>query len=94
MAHEQGRVWLLEGDTASELFWVRYADWVFTTPMLLAHLVSFGGLAKDQWVVLLVSDVLMIATGLAGELATDPTKWAWFGFACLFQGAIPACAWM
>jgi Bacteriorhodopsin-like protein len=77
-------VWLLEGNLASEVQWERYSDWVFTTPMLLAHLVSFGGLAADQWLLLMVSDVLMIGTGLAGEFATDGTKWAWLAFACLF----------
>ena len=87
MAHEQGRVWLLDGTLASEVYWARYADWTFTTPLLLVHLCMFSGLAWDQWAVLLLSDVLMILTGLGGDLVVGNEKWIWFAFACLFQGA-------
>ena len=92
MGHEQGRVWLLEGNLASEVFWARYADWTFTTPLLLAHLCLYGGLAADQWVTMIIADVLMILTGLGGEFATDESKWAWWGFACICQRAHPSAA--
>ena len=77
MAHGQGRVWNIEDKTAYEVYWARYADWTITTPLLLTHLILFAGLAWQQWMFVLLSDVGMIVTGLIGNLITDPSKWAW-----------------
>lgn len=88
MAHKQGRVWNIEDKTAYEVYWARYADWVITTPLLLTHLILFAGLAWQQWLFVLLSDVGMIVTGLIGAFITDETKWAWFVFACVLQAIV------
>ena len=72
-----------------QVYWARYVDWTFTTPLLLTHLIIFAGLAWQQWVFILLCDVGMIVTGLFGNLVTDHSRWAWFVFGCFFQGALP-----
>lgn len=52
-----------------EVYWGRYADWVITTPLLLTHFVLLMGIRRPLAIGLLLSDVFMIVTGFAGELA-------------------------
>ena len=87
MGSRIGRVFVLNGSTAWEVYYARYIDWCITTPLLLTHLIIFAGLTWQQWVFVLLSDFGMIVTGLIGNLVRDTTRWGWFVFGCFFQGA-------
>lgn len=62
----------------------RYVDWLLTVPLLLVELVLVMGLDRRKQESLLtrliIAAVLMIATGYPGEIATDNTTRAIWGF--------------
>lgn len=75
----------------------RYLDWTFTTPLLLAGVVSSAYLgAREQegqagFVASIVTlDVVMIVTGLIASLASFGTiKWVFFAWSCAaFAGVL------
>ncbi len=78
MATGHGQV-MIAGRT---FFFARYADWVFTTPLLLLDIALLAlpsvrgrlGLVG----VLIGADVYMIVTGLVAGLLTGPDKYVWF----------------
>ena len=80
MALGHGSVVLASGRT---FYYGRYADWLFTTPLLLLSLVSSahkGHVHKRGALIagLVLSDVYMILTGLVAGWTDDPSlKW-WF----------------
>ena len=94
MALGQGSMILADG---REFYVARYADWAFTTPMLLAGL-CLTALHSPfrRWALmlgLLFTDFYMIATGtIAGFSPTGSSaKWAWFlissgAFAFIYVG--------
>jgi len=75
----------------------RYLDWAFTTPLLLAGVVSSAYLAAREregqagFVASIVTlDVVMIVTGLVASLAPYGTlKWVFFAWSCAaFAGVL------
>jgi len=71
-----------------EFLWARYADWTFTTPMLLLALsgtAMHSGLRRGGAIYGLIgSDVLMILTALFFGLSEVAwIKWTWFLVSCL-----------
>jgi len=71
-----------------EIFYVRYIDWVITTPLLLLDLLLTAGMPWPTllWVILI--DEVMIITGLSGALVTSSYKWGYFVFGCVALGYI------
>ena len=81
---------------AKLVYFARYIDWVFTTPLLLIGLLGIGLAAvksageemreRSGLVAGVVgADVLMIITGLFGALSLDSThKYIWFAVSCVF----------
>jgi bacteriorhodopsin len=69
-----------------EIYWARYADWLFTTPLLLLDLALLAGADRNTIATLIGLDVAMIVTGLAGALATEGAAFrlAWWGISCGF----------
>jgi bacteriorhodopsin len=65
-----------------EIFYVRYIDWVITTPLLLMDLLLTAGMPWPtvMWVILV--DLVMIITGLVGALVKSSYKWGYFTFGC------------
>ncbi|MEI7632625.1 MAG: bacteriorhodopsin [bacterium] len=65
----------------------RYADWIITTPLLLASLILVAlpkNKSKERTSILtgiIGLDVFMIATGLFATLTTN--KWPWYIFSCV-----------
>jgi bacteriorhodopsin len=63
-------------------FFARYADWVFTTPLLLLDLslLALPSIRENTELVatMIAADVYMIITGLVGGLINDATKYVWF----------------
>lgn len=51
------------GDRALDIYWARYADWVFTTPLLLFDLALLAGANRNTIATLVGLDVFMIVTG-------------------------------
>ncbi|MFB6304841.1 MAG: bacteriorhodopsin [Haloferacaceae archaeon] len=51
-----------------EIYWARYADWLFTTPLLLADLGLLANASRTEIGALILVDAFMIVTGLVGAL--------------------------
>lgn len=68
-----------------QFFFIRYIDWVFTTPLMLLDLAGLAGASSDTTFMMISLDVLMILSGLAGALigGSDTTSWACWGFGML-----------
>jgi bacteriorhodopsin len=54
------------------IYWARYSDWLFTTPLLLYDLALLAGADRNTIASLVSLDVLMIGTGAVATLATTP----------------------
>ncbi|MCU4926519.1 bacteriorhodopsin [Halobacteria archaeon AArc-dxtr1] len=73
------------GDDAVIIYWARYADWIFTTPLLLLDLALLAGADRNTIGTLIGLDVLMIGTGTMGAFAaTTGTRIAWWGISTGF----------
>nr|WP_276236159.1 bacteriorhodopsin [Halosegnis sp. DT85] len=73
-----------------DIYWARYADWLFTTPLLLLDLALLAGANRNTIATLVGLDVAMVVTGLAGALATEGATFriAWWGISCGFFVAL------
>jgi bacteriorhodopsin len=69
------------GDRVLDIYWARYADWLFTTPLLLLDLALLARASRNTIYTLVGLDVLMIATGLVGALVTSSPalRIVWWG---------------
>jgi bacteriorhodopsin len=90
LATNSGKVPVLTGhggDLTSfrNVFYVRYIDWTFTTPLLLLSVLLIAGAPFGHVVWILFFDVLMIVLGLVGALTVGHFKWGYFIIACFFQ---------
>ena len=84
MAVGQGALTLPSGRV---VLFARYVDWSVTTPLLLIALsiTALGSLSRRPFLVagLLISDVMMIVTGLFFALSDQATaKWTWYIASC------------
>ncbi|MFB6205166.1 MAG: bacteriorhodopsin [Haloglomus sp.] len=85
-------VTLAGGGETLTIYWARYADWLFTTPLLLLDLGLLAGADRNTLATLIGLDVGMILTGLVGAVATGAgstlspgaTRIAWWGISCGF----------
>ncbi|OTB09128.1 hypothetical protein M426DRAFT_7149 [Hypoxylon sp. CI-4A] len=67
-----------------DVYWARYVDWSLTTPLLLLDLCLLAGLNGASILITVVSDVIMILTGLFAALSQHEAQgWGWYAFACL-----------
>ena len=74
------------------VFWLRYVDWLITTPLLLLGLALFAKADRNVIGLLLGLDVLMIATGLLGGFATTLAyRIVWW---LISSGAFLAIVWV
>jgi bacteriorhodopsin len=62
-------------DVLRQIWYVRYIDWVITTPLLLLELLLASGLTLSDILTVLFFDELMIITGLVGSLVVSSYKW-------------------
>ena len=56
-----------------DVYWARYADWLFTTPLLLLDIGLLAGASNRDLATLITIDAFMIVTGLAATLMKIPT---------------------
>jgi bacteriorhodopsin len=54
------------------IYWARYTDWFFTTPLLLLDLGLLAGADRNQLSALVGLDMLMIGTGAVATLSAGP----------------------
>ncbi|CBX94996.1 hypothetical protein IAQ61_008437 [Plenodomus lingam] len=64
------------------IFYVRYIDWVITTPLLLLDLLLTAGMPWPTIIFVILIDEIMIVTGLVGALVVSSYKWGFFAFGC------------
>ncbi|MFP4188658.1 MAG: bacteriorhodopsin [Halobacteriales archaeon] len=57
------------GSYTLEIFWARYSDWLFTTPLLLLDIALLVKASKETIATLIGLDVYMILTGLAATMS-------------------------
>nr|XP_019049369.1 hypothetical protein I302_03155 [Kwoniella bestiolae CBS 10118]OCF28299.1 hypothetical protein I302_03155 [Kwoniella bestiolae CBS 10118] len=69
-------------NTTRQIWYVRYIDWVITTPSLLLTLVLASGLPLSDIIALCYFDLVMIVTGLVGALVATSYKWGFYAFGC------------
>lgn len=63
-----------------EIFYVRYIDWMVTTPLLLMDLLLTAGMPWPTLIWVILVDWVMIVTGLVGALVVSSYKWGYFAF--------------
>lgn len=63
-----------------EIFYVRYIDWMITTPLLLMDLLLTAGMPWPTLIWVVLVDWVMIVTGLVGALVVSSYKWGFFAF--------------
>jgi bacteriorhodopsin len=68
MALGFGATEVVVGGEPRTIYWARYADWLFTTPLLLLDLALLAGASRNTMATLVGLDVAMIVTGLLGGL--------------------------
>lgn len=66
-----------------QIWYVRYIDWVITTPCLLLELLLATGLPLSDIITVVFFDEVMIIGGLVGALVVSSYKWGYYTFACL-----------
>ena len=69
-----------------DIYWGRYADWLFTTPLLLLDLALLARASKNTIYTLVGLDVLMIGTGVVGALASTSAtiRIVWWAISTVF----------
>jgi len=68
----------VEGGTLA-IYWARYADWLFTTPLLLLDLGLLANASRNEIGALIGLDAFMIITGLVGALSKQLTfRYVWW----------------
>jgi bacteriorhodopsin len=73
---------------ALDIYWARYADWLFTTPLLLLDLGLLANASRTELGGLIIIDAFMIVTGLVGAL----TKVFMFRFVWWFISTVSMIA--
>ena len=74
------------------IYWARYTDWLFTTPLLLYDLGLLAGADRNTIATLVGLDVLMIGTGAvatltgggSGVVGTEGARLVWWGISTGF----------
>jgi bacteriorhodopsin len=62
-----------------DIYWARYADWLFTTPLLLLDLALLANASRIETAGLIILDGFMIVTGLVGALTKQMTfRYVWW----------------
>jgi len=76
MALGFGMTEVLVNGQALDIYWARYTDWFFTTPLLLLDLGLLAGATRSELTTLVGLDAAMIGTGALATLTGD---WAEVG---------------
>lgn len=66
-----------------QIFYVRYIDWVITTPLLLLDLLLTCALPTPTIAYTILINEIMVVTGLVGALVKSSYKWGYYTFGCV-----------
>lgn len=67
-------------DHTRPFYYVRYIDWLITTPLILILLSSTGAIPSDATCFMVLIDIAMIFCGFVGSANTNGARWAFFAF--------------
>ena len=89
MALGFGVTTVVVGGEATTLYWARYTDWMFTTPMLFIALGLLAGTDRRGLATLVALDGLMVVTGVLATLSVGvggfaPGALAWWAVSTAF----------
>eukprot|EP00191_Tetraselmis_sp_GSL018_P003083 CAMPEP_0177599786 /NCGR_PEP_ID=MMETSP0419_2-20121207/13205_1 /TAXON_ID=582737 /ORGANISM="Tetraselmis sp., Strain GSL018" /LENGTH=211 /DNA_ID=CAMNT_0019092595 /DNA_START=142 /DNA_END=777 /DNA_ORIENTATION=- len=65
-------------------YWMRYCDWVLTTPLLLIDLCALASVHAEKTTLLIISDFLMIVSGLLGGFLVSWHRYLFWGIGMVF----------
>jgi bacteriorhodopsin len=66
-----------------DVYYARYIDWIFTTPLLILDLTLLSGLPIAETVILIVANEIMIVTGIIAALHPSlKYRWGFYAFSC------------
>jgi len=88
MALGFGKIVLPVNGELLDIYWARYADWLFTTPLLLLDLALLAGARRSTIGTLVGLDVMMILTGLVGAVTSGGgagVRIVWWGVSTAFM---------
>lgn len=74
-------------DAAGHVYWIRYVDWMFTTPLMLIELGILAGAPPTQTITLIVLDELMLAFGIGSSFSVEG-RWPFFMTGLLLFAAV------
>jgi len=67
-----------------QVYWVRYLEWLLTTPLIITDLVLLAGLNGSNLFSAIVADVVVIVAGFfAATAGSVKVKWGWFVIAII-----------
>ncbi|CRG83489.1 Opsin-1 [Talaromyces islandicus] len=66
-----------------QIFWVRYVNWLISTPLLLINIALLGNMNGANLLVAIAADVVMFVAGLAATFARHEQRWVWFTIVCI-----------
>jgi len=74
----------IQGGETVEVYWARYADWIFTTPLLLVDLGLLAGVDRETLFGAVAADAFMVVTGLVATLSRVRTyRYVWWAVGTL-----------
>lgn len=71
------------GPGTRQVWYVRYIDWVITTPLLITELLLIAGLPMNTILSSIFAIIVIIICGLIGGRVPTIYKWAFFVFGCV-----------
>lgn len=70
---------------ARDVFWARYIDWFFTTPLLLLDLLMLAAVPLGTFIWVAIADIAMILFGLFGAITEWRFRWGYYAIGCFFM---------
>jgi bacteriorhodopsin len=66
-----------------QVFWVRYINWIITTPLILINIALLGGLSGANLLVAIAADLTMFVAGFTATYSYDGRRWVWYAIAVI-----------
>jgi len=73
-----------EADGQVTIFWARYVDRLFTTPLILLDIALLVRAEAGETVMLVGNDILMVIAASIGATQLSPIKWIWWVISIIF----------
>lgn len=77
--------WVRSGHTvagkARQVFWIRYLDWFFTSPMIIMNLLLTAGVYWHTILYTMLLEIVYVILLLVGAIVPDTYRWGYFTLA-------------